>query len=64
MASLVLYRKYRPQSYAEITGQEHVVSTIQNQIGGGNISHAYLFTGPRGIGKTNTKTSPGIRVKP
>lgn len=48
----VLYRKYRPQSFAEIIGQEHVVKTLTNSILGKNISHAYLFCGSRGSGKT------------
>ena len=50
--NIVLYRKYRPQSFSEIIGQEHVVKTLTNAIKSGNISHAYLFTGPRGSGKT------------
>jgi len=50
--NLALYRKYRPQSFAEIIGQEHVVKTLTNSISGNNISHAYLFCGPRGSGKT------------
>jgi len=50
--SLVLYRKYRPQSFGEIIGQEHVVKTLSNAISSGGISHAYLFSGPRGCGKT------------
>ena len=52
MTNLVLYRKYRPQSFGEIVGQEHVVQTLTNSIKGKNISHAYLFSGPRGSGKT------------
>ncbi len=52
MANLVLYRKYRPQTFAEITGQEHVVQTITNALSSGMVSHAYLFAGPRGSGKT------------
>lgn len=48
----VLYRKYRPQSFGEVVGQEHVVTTLTNSISSGNISHAYLFCGPRGSGKT------------
>ena len=48
----VLYRKYRPQKFAEVVGQEHVVQTLTNSIKGNNISHAYLFSGPRGSGKT------------
>lgn len=50
--SLVLYRKYRPQSFSEIIGQEHIVQTLTNSISAKSISHAYLFTGPRGSGKT------------
>lgn len=50
--SLVLYRKYRPQNFSEIIGQEHVVQTLTNAISGEMISHAYLFAGPRGSGKT------------
>jgi len=50
--NLVLYRKYRPKTFAEIVGQEHVVQTLTNAIGSEKISHAYLFTGPRGTGKT------------
>jgi len=49
---LVLYRKYRPQTFSEIVGQEHVVQTLTNAISSGMISHAYLFSGPRGSGKT------------
>ena len=50
--SLVLYRKYRPQTFAEIIGQEHVIKTLTNAISQSLISHAYLFAGPRGSGKT------------
>ena len=53
MANLVLYRKYRPQTFAEVIGQEHVVQTLTNAISSGMISHAYLFAGPRGTGKTS-----------
>ena len=52
MTNLVLYRKYRPQTFSEVIGQEHVVQTLTNSIKGNNISHAYLFSGPRGSGKT------------
>lgn len=52
MTNLVLYRKYRPQSFSEIVGQEHIVQTLTNSILAKNISHAYLFAGPRGSGKT------------
>lgn len=50
--SLVLYRKYRPQSFTEVVGQDHIVKTLKGGIVGGKSSHAYLFTGPRGTGKT------------
>ncbi|MBM3250742.1 MAG: DNA polymerase III subunit gamma/tau, partial [Candidatus Nealsonbacteria bacterium] len=53
MSNLVLYRKYRPQTFAEIIGQEHIVQTLSNALGSGMISHAYLFSGPRGSGKTS-----------
>lgn len=52
MANLVLYRKYRPQSFSEIIGQEHVVKTITNALSSNSVSHAYIFSGPRGSGKT------------
>ncbi len=52
MINLVLYRKYRPQTFSEIIGQEHIVQTLTNSILSGIISHAYLFSGPRGSGKT------------
>ncbi len=50
--SEVFYRKYRPQKFSEFIGQEHVVKTLTNAISMGTISHAYLFSGPRGTGKT------------
>ncbi|MDD4290889.1 MAG: DNA polymerase III subunit gamma/tau [Clostridia bacterium] len=52
MAYLALYRKYRPKSFDEVIGQEHITRTLVNQIRNGRIGHAYLFTGTRGIGKT------------
>jgi len=52
MTNLVLYRKYRPQSFGEVVGQEHIVQTLTNSIKGGSVSHAYLLSGPRGSGKT------------
>ena len=54
MAYLSLYRKYRPQTFAEILGQEHVSRTLANAITEDRVAHAYLFTGPRGTGKTST----------
>ncbi len=50
--NIALYRKYRPQNFGEIIGQEHIVKTLQNSIASGAVSHAYLFCGPRGSGKT------------
>jgi DNA polymerase-3 subunit gamma/tau len=52
MSYLVLARKWRPQTFEEIVGQEHVTTTLRNAIKGGRIAHAYLFAGPRGVGKT------------
>src|SRR3989338_3365716 len=48
----MLYRKYRPQTFAQVVGQEHVVKTLKGALMTGRIGHAYLFTGPRGTGKT------------
>ena len=48
-----LYRKYRSKSLSEIVGQDHITKTLQNAIDKGRVSHAYLFTGPRGVGKTS-----------
>lgn len=50
--ALVLYRKYRPHKFSEVIGQEHVVKTLTNALSSGMVSHAYLFSGPRGSGKT------------
>lgn len=47
-----LYRKYRPGTFADVTEQGHVVRTVQNQLAAGTTAHAYLFAGPRGVGKT------------
>ncbi len=49
-----LYRKYRSQTFGDLVGQDHVVRTLQNGIASGRIAHAYLFTGPRGTGKTSS----------
>jgi DNA polymerase-3 subunit gamma/tau len=53
MAYEVLARKWRPQQFDEVVGQEHVTRTLKNAITSGRIAHAYLFVGPRGIGKTS-----------
>ncbi len=49
----VLYRKYRPQTFDDVIGQEHIVKVLEGAVGLGNISHAYLFSGSRGTGKTS-----------
>lgn len=54
MAYLSLYRKFRPRFFSEIRGQRAVTQTLQNALRAGRITHAYLFTGPRGTGKTTT----------
>ena len=51
--STSLYRKYRPKSLSEVAGQEHITKTLEKALKKGQISHAYLFTGPRGVGKTS-----------
>src|SRR6266446_5973533 len=50
----VLARKWRPQQFDDVVGQEHVTTTLKNAIGQNRLAHAYLFVGPRGIGKTST----------
>ncbi|HEX9369748.1 MAG TPA: DNA polymerase III subunit gamma/tau [Roseiflexaceae bacterium] len=52
MTSQALYRRYRSQTFGELIGQEHIVRTLRNALAEGRIAHAYLFTGPRGVGKT------------
>lgn len=54
MDYLALYRKYRPQSFDDVIGQDHIISTLRNQILRDKVSHAYLFCGTRGTGKTST----------
>ncbi len=53
MSYTALYRKFRPQSFDEVKGQDHIVTTLKNQIKSNRIGHAYLFTGTRGTGKTS-----------
>ncbi len=48
----VLYRKWRPTVFTDVSGQEHITSTLQNEVSSGRLNHAYLFTGSRGTGKT------------
>jgi len=54
MAFVVTARKWRPKKFSEVVGQEHVTNTLRNAIKENRIAHAYLFTGPRGVGKTTT----------
>jgi DNA polymerase-3 subunit gamma/tau len=54
MSHQSLYRKYRPQRFSEVVGQGHVTKTLQNALGEDRVAHAYLFSGPRGTGKTST----------
>ncbi|GJM39367.1 MAG: hypothetical protein DHS20C19_27340 [Acidimicrobiales bacterium] len=54
MAYQSLYRRYRPQKFSEIRGQQHVVSALRNAVAKGEVGHAYLFHGPRGTGKTTS----------
>lgn len=52
MAYISLYRKWRPQAFSDVVGQPHIVRTLQNSLRQSRVNHAYLFTGPRGTGKT------------
>ncbi|WP_456441076.1 DNA polymerase III subunit gamma/tau [Caldithrix abyssi] len=54
MSYVVIARRYRPQTFEEVIGQEHVSKTLANAIANGRIAHAYIFSGPRGVGKTTT----------
>ncbi len=53
MSYTALYRKFRPDTFADVKGQDHIVTTLKNQIRAGRVGHAYLFTGTRGTGKTS-----------
>ena len=52
MSYMALYRKFRPDQFEDVKGQEHIVTTLKNQIKADRIGHAYLFCGTRGTGKT------------
>src|ERR1035438_7691447 len=54
MSFIVTARKWRPQIFNDVVGQEHITSTLKNAIKNNRIAHAYIFTGPRGVGKTTT----------
>ena len=53
-SSLALYRKYRPATFADVKGQDHVTGPLRQALRTGRINHAYLFSGPRGCGKTSS----------
>lgn len=53
MSETSLYRKYRPQKFKEVLGQDHIVKVLESSIELGNIAHAYIFAGSRGTGKTS-----------
>lgn len=52
--TMSIYRTYRPQNFADIAGQEHIKQTLQNEVAGNSLVHAYIFSGPRAVGKTTT----------
>ena len=54
MARRALYREYRPETFSEVIGQDHITTILKNQVREGKISHAYLFCGSRGTGKTSS----------
>ena len=54
MAYKALYRKYRPETFDNVVGQQHIIKTLQNAILNDKVAHAYIFSGPRGTGKTTT----------
>ncbi len=54
MAYRALYRKYRPENFENLVGQDHIVKTLQNAVKNNKVAHAYIFSGPRGTGKTST----------
>ena len=53
MSYRALYRQYRPQTFSEVMGQDAITKILKNQVAGGLVAHAYLFSGPRGTGKTS-----------
>ncbi len=53
MSYVALYRKFRPRTFDEVKGQEHITKTLRNQVITGRLQHAYLFCGTRGTGKTS-----------
>ena len=63
MAYTALYRKFRPISFSEMVGQEHITKTLKNQIIANRVGHAYLFSGGRGTGKDHDSKGAGNRQK-
>src|SRR3954466_14695163 len=63
MSYLVLARKYRPSTFSEVVGQEHVTRTLSNAFASGRVHHAFLMTGPRGRGKTPVARIIGKALK-
>ena len=57
MSYTALYRKFRPSTFDQVKGQDHIVQTLKNQINANRIGHAYLFCGTRGTGKTSVAKS-------
>src|SRR6266545_7290521 len=53
-APLALYRRYRPETFSEVIGQDHVTAPLRNALSNNRVNHAYLFSGPRGCGKTTS----------
>ena len=62
MSRLALYRKYRSADLSDVVGQDHITRTLEQSLSKGQISHAYLFTGPRGTGKTSVARILARRV--
>lgn len=62
MNKLALYRKYRPQKFSEVLGQDHIVTILNNAVKNGRVSHAYLFSGPRGTGKTSVARILAVEI--
>ncbi|MBP6944315.1 MAG: DNA polymerase III subunit gamma/tau, partial [Candidatus Omnitrophica bacterium] len=54
MSYIVFARKWRPKDFDSVLGQEHVTTTLRNAIANNRVAHAYIFSGPRGVGKTTT----------
>ena len=68
MSYTALYRKFRPQDFEDVKGQDHIVTALKNQVKANRLGHAYLFTGTRGTGKTTVSIRwmavPAMNVRP